>query len=338
MLAAEAESLLAQRLLSEALAAFDRAEAEEEDFARCSAGRWQAHMLLGEFERAWNESDAIHARNTPDPHRFWNGEDLAGKRVILRCLHGLGDAVQFLRYVPMLNACASHVTVQVPPALLELAPHFAGVTDVITWSRPECPEPAWDVQIEINELPYIFRTQLSDLPITTNYLVLPPELLAANRPRPQNSSSFRIGLVWSCGTWNPARNIQFKLLGSILDQPDCEFWNLQGGDARADCTHPAVHQAERCAGSLLNLAGLIAQLDLILTADTLAAHLAGALGTPAFVLLQHAADWRWLHARNHSPWYPSVQLFRQPRPCDWQSAIRMVQSALPQFARRSLIA
>jgi hypothetical protein len=194
------------------------------------------------------------------------------------------------------------------------------------------------VQIEINELPYIFRTQLTDLPIATNYLVLPPELLAANRPRPQNSSSFRIGLVWSCGTWNPARNIPFNLLGSLLDQPDCEFWNLQGGEARANCTRPAVHQAECCAGSLLNLAALIAQLDLVLTGDTLAAHLAGALGTPAFVLLQHAADWRWLHARYDSPWYPSVQLFRQPRPDDWQSALRMVQSALRQFAPRSLIA
>lgn len=335
MLVGDAESFLAQRLLPEALAGFDRAEAEGEDPARCSAGRWQVYMLLGEFEDAWRESDAVRARNTPDPHRFWNGEDLAGKRTILRCLHGLGDAVQFFRYIPMLTACASQVTVQVPPALVELASHVTGATDIITWTGHECSEPEWDAQIEINELPYIFRTQLMDLPIEANYIVLPPKLLAANSPQPRSFSSLRVGVVWSCGAWNPTRNIPFDLLLPLLNQAGCEFWNLQGGEARGDCTHPVVHQAECCAESLVNLAALISQLDLVLTADTLAAHLAGALGTPAFLLLQHAADWRWLHKRSDSPWYCSLRLFRQPEPNDWQSVISMVQTALPQFAQRA---
>jgi hypothetical protein len=338
MLICDAESLLAQRNLLEALDAFDRAQRCGEDSARCCGGRWKANMLLGNFENAWQESDSIRYRRLPDPHRFWQGEDLTGKRVILRCLHGLGDAVQFLRYIPFLAARVSHLFLQVPPSLLELAPHFIGVTDLVTWSSPETREPAWDMHVEINELPYIFRTQLDDLPIATKYLKLPASILSANHPKPTRLSNLRVGIVWSSGEWNPSRNVPFSLFRSLLEEPHCEFWNLQGGAPRADCTHPSVHRSEQCVNSLLNLAALIAQLDLIITPDTLVAHLAGATGTPAFLLLQHAADWRWLHDRSDSPWYPTLRLFRQPRPNDWISVIHAVHTALANYPLQALIA
>jgi ADP-heptose:LPS heptosyltransferase len=226
----------------------------------------------------------------------------------------------------------------VPPSLLELAPHIIGVTDLVTWSSPETPEPSWDIQVEINELPYIFRTQLHDLPIATNYLKLPGSILSASRPKPKKLSSLRVGVVWSSGEWNPSRNVPFSLFRSLLEEPQCEFWNLQGGAARADCTHTSVHRSEQCVNSLLNLAALIAQLDLIITPDTLAAHLAGATGTPAFLLPQHAADWRWLHDRSDSPWYPTLRLFRQPRPDDWFSVVHAVRTALANYPVQALIA
>ena len=120
-----------------------------------------AHMLAGNFAAAWRESDAIRQRGAPDPHRYWTGDDLRGQRVILRCLHGYGDAVQFLRYVPRLRALASHLVVEVPPAMMEIASCFDGVDDVITWGAgaPAVP-PEWNAQVEVMELPYLFRTEL----------------------------------------------------------------------------------------------------------------------------------------------------------------------------------
>ena len=116
-LLAEAETLLAARRLPDALEAFRRAEAAGADADRCAAGRWLAHILVGDFENAWRESDCIRKRGKPDPHRFWQGEDLNGKRVIVRCLHGYGDAVQFLRYAPLLRRMVSRLIIEVPPRL-----------------------------------------------------------------------------------------------------------------------------------------------------------------------------------------------------------------------------
>ena len=112
---------LDQRRLTSAIAAFDSAERGGACADRSAAGRWTAHMLMGNMAAAWRESDAIFARGAPDVNRFWCGEDLRGKRVIVRCLHGYGDTVQFLRYLPSLQKLAGHVVLEVPPAMLEIA-------------------------------------------------------------------------------------------------------------------------------------------------------------------------------------------------------------------------
>jgi hypothetical protein len=334
---AYAEDRLQARDLVAAVSAYDDAEEWGEDPDRCAAGRWMAHMLSGNFEAAWHESDLICERGARDPHRFWQGEDLTHKRVILRCLHGLGDTVQFLRYAPLLQARASELIVQVPPQMLELAGSFRGVSRVITWGETApAQEPAWDVQIEINELPYVFRTRSGDLPLSSRYLRVPAPWLRATSPEPADEDSLLVGVVWASGEWNPSRSITLETLDAVLQTCGCEFWNLQGGPARtAWAQQPRrreLHDADLCAESLPNLAALIAQLDLVITTDTLAAHLAGAQGVPAWVLLDYAADWRWQHERDDSPWYPSLRLFRQPSPGDWDTVIRKVRSALQMQA------
>src|SRR3954452_5184198 len=174
----DAEDRLDRRDLAGAMEAFDAAEREGANADRCSAGRWMVSMLRGDFESAWRESDAIRRRGAPDPHRFWNGEDIRGKRVIVRCLHGFGDAVQFLRYAPALRARAKHVLFEVAPRFVELARSFDGVDHVITWGG-EAPgvAPEWDVQMEVMELPYFFRTEVRDLPVAERYLRLPEQVL-----------------------------------------------------------------------------------------------------------------------------------------------------------------
>ena len=325
---AEAESLLAQRRLPDAVECFHRAEAAGENPDRCAAGRWMAFMLSGRFESAWQESDAIRKRGLPDPQRIWHGEDLVGKRVIVRCLHGYGDAVQFFRYAPLLHATASRLIVEAPPRLLQLAHCFDGIDQLITWGA-EAPTqpPAWDVQVEVMELPYLFRTQVEELPLFTGYLHLPTTpTLSMHR-----SPSLRVGVARTAGSWNPARAIPSEMLQPLFAIAGCEFWNLQGGPHNAPSASPAntsMHEDSRCRDSIEGLAALISELDLVVTVDTLAAHLAGALGVKTWLLLQYEADWRWMHGRSDSPWYPSVQLFRQPVPGDWKAVITSVCQAL----------
>jgi hypothetical protein len=332
-----AEQLLEQRKLARAVCALDGAERLGAPRDPCSSGRWLAAMLRGDFPAAWHECDTIRARGAPDPNRFWQGEDIRGKRVILRCLHGFGDAVQFLRYAPVLRALASEVIIEVPPAMAAIASCFEGVEHVITWGEhaPAVP-PEWDVQIEIIELPYIFRTRVEDLPISTSYLRIPAEILCEVAPQPSAPESLRIGLVWAAGEWNPGRSVPIELVSLLTDVGGCEFWNLQGGPPRDEWNRlgcrSVLHDAYSSSETIVKLAGLIAQLDLVITPDTLAAHLAGALGTPAWVMLEHASDWRWMHAQAESPWYPSLRLFRQPVAGDWESVLLELRRSLETLA------
>ncbi len=283
---------------------------------------WKMAMLAGDFERAWRASDRIRASQTPDPHRFWQGEPFDGKRVMLRCLHGFGDSIQFLRYVPRLRQRASNVCIEVAPRFRELATRLDGVGDVITWGDDSSAAAAeWDVQMEVTELPYIFRTQVAELPLAVRYLH------PGAYPDPPRNRAAQVGLVWTSGDWNPSRSIDFELLQPLFQVPGCEFWNLQP-TAAPETAGSFLRENESCRQSVLRLAESIAGLDLVITVDTLAAHLAGAMGVRAWVLLQRAADWRWMQVREDSPWYPSLRLFRQPAEGDWVSVIRRVAAEL----------
>ncbi|GAC1660034.1 MAG: hypothetical protein NVS9B15_24110 [Acidobacteriaceae bacterium] len=241
-----------------------------------------------------------------------------------------------LRYAPALRSRCAALTVEVPPRMLSLAPMFEGVSDVITWgSLAPAHPPAWDVQIECMELPYLFRTHQHQLPIATNYLKLPPEIQANVTTAMGPHKMPRVGVVWAAGEWNPSRSIPFSCIFQILQTRDCEFWNLQGGrDAdewRSLPHHLSLRDARECGEGLISLAAVIEQLDLVITVDTLAAHLAGALGTPTWVLLQSAADWRWMIHRTDSPWYPSLRLYRQHNAGSWGTVFNNVTADLARW-------
>lgn len=325
-----AEALLAARN-ENSLAAFYSAEVAGADPDRCAAGRWTAQMLKGDFGSAWIECDTIRYRAAPDPHRFWDGQPIDGRKVIVRCLHGLGDAIQFLRYMPRLRARASSVVVEVPPGLYQLASCIEDIGEAITWGKLAPSVPVhWDVQMEVMELPYIFRTSLYELPIASNYLRIPESLRSPIASIP--SLYPRVGIVWAAGGWNPARSLPFSHVRRLLAKSDCEFWSLQGGSPNAEWLSlppsDKFRDGAEFGRGLLRLATLVYKLDLVITVDTLAAHLAGAMGKPTWVLLNHAADWRWLTNRNDSPWYPSARLFRQPTPGNWETLIDVVEEEL----------
>jgi hypothetical protein len=336
-----AEQLLEQRELILAHSLFDRAEGEGADPDRCAAGRWMVFMLAGDFASAWRESDAIRMRCRPDVHRFWHGEELHGKRVLIRCLHGFGDSVQMLRFIPLLRALGVvRAIVECAPAAVELVRCMVGIDEVITWGSdaPSTP-PEFDVQIEVLELPYILRATVASLPAATQHLRLPLDVLRqAHDAVSAYPTTPRVGVVWSAGAWNPSRSIALDMLRPIFRTSDVILCNLQGGPPREEwnrlsSTNLRDPVAFTVAG-LVPLAALVANLDLVITVDTLAAHLAGTLDIPCFLLLQHAADWRWMVDRMDSPWYPSLRLFRQPCPGDWQSAVLEMSRVLDAWTQK----
>jgi hypothetical protein len=319
-----AEYYLDSMRLSEALTSFTLAEAQGFDPDRCAAGRWQCHMLSGNFECAWVESDRISRRGGPDPHRFWNGEPLDGNSILIRCLHGLGDTIQFVRYGALIRSKAKHLVIEAQPRLKTLLQYSGLADEVITWGEKE---PPWNQQIEINELPRIFRTVADTIPSCVPYLKAPTEV---KPPFYDGDRHLRVGLVWTAGAFNPSRSISLDLFEKVLATPGADFFSLQGepNDEELARLRARLFHLDENSRGLLATAEHVLSMDLIITVDTMMAHLAGALGRPVWNLLPYRCDWRWMADRPDSPWYPTMRLFRQPRQGDWVGVVENVRRRL----------
>jgi hypothetical protein len=181
------------------------------------------------------------------------------------------------------------------------------------------PDVARDLDVELMELPHIFRTTLETLPDEVPYLHVPPA------PRPRDSKLW-VGLVWRAGDWDTARSIPFPLLAPLFEIPRIT-WRIHQCGTGLDERRPAWGTVPEFA-DLLDEARHIRALDLMITIDSMPAHLAGALAVPTWVLLTHRPCWRWMEGRNDSPWYPTMRLFRQEQPGDWAPVIARVAAEL----------
>ena len=290
------------------------------------AGAWMRHMRRGDLAAAWAVSDAVLRGRGGAPRWHlprheqwvWDGRPLDGKRVLVRCYHGLGDTLQFIRYAPPLKEVAAEVTVWAQPALLPLLATVAGI-DRLLPLHDGVPEVEYDVDVEVMELPHVFRSTLETLPAEVPYLHADPA------PLPRDGR-LAVGLVWRAGDWDDRRSVPPGELAPLAALPGVALHLLQRG--------PAL--AERRAGlgvvsgsdDVAEAARVMRALDLVVTVDSMPAHLAGALGVPVWTLLHAESDWRWMEGRDDSPWYPTMRLFRQPRPGDWSSVIARVAEAL----------
>jgi len=335
-----AADALARRDIPAALRHIHRAERRGYDPDLCAACRWSCWMLLGRFESAWRESDRIARRGKPDAYRFWDGTPFDGKRVLIRCLHGFGDAIQFLRYTRHLSCRAARVIVQTHPELVSLFRGLLFADEVITWESLAGPTPSWDQQVELMELPRAHRTTLATIPREVPYLFVPPERQRESRLRRHDHTSYRIGLQWRSSTWDPARSASLADLRPILDCAGFEFYSFQRGvsqeEARA-LQRWRVADVSGVSPEIVEAAADLNRVDLLITVDTMLAHLAGALGRPVWVLLPFAADWRWMLERSDSPWYPTMRLFRQTSSGDWRSPVSRIVSALTRCSLSSRV-
>jgi len=282
---------------------------------------WIGAMRRGDFARAWAITDLdLAARELPPRHtgprhlqRIWRGERLAGKRVLVRCYHGLGDTIQFLRFMPHLRTIARHVTVWCQPELIQIVALAPGVDRAIPLHEG-APGLEYDVDIEIMEVPHAIKARRDQIEMREPYLVLPAKV----RSPPAKAAGLAVGLVWEVGNWDKRRAIPAASLRCLaLDGVSLHV--LQRGAAAGQAA--AIGAIDVSTPDVAALGHLIRQLDLVICVDTMVAHLAGALGCEAWVLLHADCDWRWPSSGSTSFWYPSLRLFHQKSAGDWDGVL-----------------
>ena len=327
--------------LDEALVCFDRVLALRPGHVHGSWNRAQVLLLMGDFARGWPEHEGRLASNPRLKRGFtqplWLGDaPLAGRTILLRAEQGLGDTIQFCRYAPMVAARGARVVLEVQRPLVDLMRTLDSAIEVV--ARGDA-LPEFDLHCPLLSLPLAFKTELTTIPARTPYLRAPAgaidwkSRLGTKRPR--------IGLVWS---GNPGhkrdatRSIPFYALMPLLDI-DASFVSLQKDVRASDAallkqTGQVVDVADSLT-SFAETASLIATLDLVISVDTSAAHLTGALGKPLWLLLPQVPDWRWLMGRDDSPWYPTARLFRQDTTRAWGGVVARIRAVLEDFVRRA---
>jgi hypothetical protein len=322
----------ANRNLIVAIGAFNGAESLGYNRNECAAYRWQCWMLLVRFEDAWRESDLISARSDPDPHALWDGRPFEDERVIVRCLHGYGDAIQFIRYAETVRRSAARVIVETHPEMVTLLARVPFVDDVIAWATAtSLPRDTWDRQIEVTELPRAFRTTVATIPGVIPYIHVTQEAQARSRRLLGEPRGFKVGLVWASSMWNPARCIRLAELEPVLQCEGCAFYSFQRGLEREQMSNYALHDTSLHSPEIVDTAADLLNMELLITVDTMAAHLAGALGKPVWTLLPYEADWRWMLDREDTPWYPTMRLFRQEIQGEWGPVVSRLARELLAF-------
>ena len=305
-------------------------------------------LTLGDFERGlegyearWLKGKSL-AEALGTRFETWTGPGHGAKRVLVLNDHGLGDTIQFFRYLPLMAAAGVDVTFVCPPRLRRLLSSKASAQFV---DRPPDGEP-FDAQIAISSLPYAFRTRLDTIPAAVPYLAPEPALrdLWARRI---GAEGFKIGVVWQ-GNPDPeadrARSAPLAALAPLAAIAGVRLISLQkgAGEEQLASLPPSMRvetlgaDFDAGADAFVDTAAAMACLDLVVTVDTSIAHLAGALAVPVWVALKSDAEWRWLTGRCDSPWYPTMRLFRQSRRGVWRDVFEaMARELAPLCERRA---
>ncbi|MDA9503100.1 hypothetical protein [Bradyrhizobium sp. CCBAU 11357] len=292
------------------------------------AGSWAEAIRAGDFARAWmvNDRDLLEIAHPPKHtgprhlQRIWRGEDLRDKHVLVRCYHGLGDTIQFLRFMGPLREIARSVTLWCQPELLPLVAGAAGVDRAIPL-HDGAPEIAFEVDIEIMEVPHAIRARRDQVEMRGPYLALPPTAV----PPPRREQGVAVGLVWKVGEWDKRREVPAVLLRNLAGD-GVTLHSLQRGASTEELA--AIGARDISTPDISALGHRLRQLDLVVCVDTMVAHLAGALGCEAWVLLHADCDWRWPPSGARSFWYPNLRLFHQRRPGDWDHVVTEIRDAL----------
>ncbi len=337
-----ASALMDTGRVDEAIAAYKQAIGLAPTNAEFHHNFALALLASGRLQQGWDEYEwRLQWKGFPStPRTFsqprWDGTALDGRTLLLHAEQGFGDAIQFVRYLPMLAAQPGKIIFECPPELVALFQPLAKHCTLITQrSAP----PPFDVHCPLLSLPRIFKTTLESIPADVPYLFPDPSLIEHWRSRLNPSDSvLKVGLAWAGNptqTEDRNRSISLSQLSTLSGVAGVRFYSLQKGDAAAQAkSAPPGLDLVDWSEEFHNFsdAGLIANLDLVITVDTAIAHLAGALGKPVWLMLRFMPDWRWLLGRDDTPWYPTMRLFRQQSRGDWSGVVARVAAALAQHA------
>ncbi len=331
-------ALRSQHKLDEAAEAFARAVALRPGFALAEFNLATTRMLAGDYRAGWPGYErrlqiATNLPRVPDAPR-WNGSPIPGRTLLVYADQGLGDTIQFARFLPAVRERSqARVVLACPQPLRRLFERSQLAETVVTWEEEL---PKVDARVPIGSLPGIFDIGLDDLPDRVPYLATEERLSSAVSARLDSlrDDAFRVGLVWQGNPQqdlNELRSCPLAQLARLADVAGTVFVSLQREPIAAHAA-PNGSFAPIEIGPLVEdmaeTAAVMQRLDLVITVDTAAAHLAGALGRPVWTLLCHTPDWRWHLDRTDSPWYPTMRLFRQKSWGDWEGVLAEVVDAL----------
>ena len=330
----------------EALASYDQALSLNPAFVEAYWNKALALLQLGRFTEGWVLHESRWAkpsfqpivRNFPQP--IWDGSfAIAGKTLLLHAEQGLGDTLQFVRYAELAKALGARVALEVQAPLVAL---FDGQLGVDALVKQGDPLPPFECHCPLMSLPLAFQTTLSSIPSAVPYLKPSPEKERFWAEKLGPTLQLRVGLVWSGDPRHQNDKQRSMALSELMAAlpPGFEYVSLQSEIRESDSQ--AFNDNDRLVhfGSELkdfsDTAALCAQMDVVVCVDTSVAHLSGALGKPTFLMLPYNPDWRWLLERTDSPWYPTMQLYRQAQLGNWHSVLQNLSSDLLELEKRRI--
>ncbi|MEX0678161.1 MAG: tetratricopeptide repeat protein [Pirellulales bacterium] len=334
-----------QARVEEAIEWHDRALEAQPDFRQALCGRGTALLSLGRFAEGWAGYEYRVGCPLYDTLRFpqplWDGSPLAGRRLLVHCEQGLGDTMQFIRYLPLVRKRVQNVTVAARASLVPLLEQ-SGYSPLVARDGPL---PPFDVHAPLMSLPGIFGTQVDSVPAAVPYLSVDQSRVDRLRAELQKYPGFKVGIAWQ-----GRPNFRGDLLRSIPLERFAPLAQVEGVRLLSLQKGPGAQQISALAGrfefvdlapaldndgAFLDTAAVIQCLDLVISSDTAVAHLAGALGARVWVALSAAPDWRWMYGRDDSPWYPTLRLFRQSKLGEWPDVFERMAGELRKLAAGS---
>ncbi|RJO72787.1 MAG: tetratricopeptide repeat protein, partial [Myxococcales bacterium] len=314
--------------LDTALSCFDAVLKSRPDHAECRYDRALALLQAGDLKRGFAEYEARWKLRRNPPRAFevarWNGQAMPGKTLLVHAEPGFGDAIQFARFAAHAKEkSGATVLLESPAELARLMETLQAVDKIAVQGGPL---PAFDAHIPIMSLPALMGTVATTIPAAVPYLSA-PEIRAVALPN-LVAGAFKVGIVWAGAAAARAerhRSCPFVHFLELLRVPGVVLYSLQTGkaaeDARQHAAEPLVFETGHLLADYADMASAILQLDLVVSVDSTAAHLAGALGKPVWTLLPDVPDWRWTARGKNTPWYPTMRLFRQKTRGDWSGVI-----------------
>ncbi len=329
----------------DAVASFGKAIDVQKDYFDAHFNQALALLTLGDFKRGFAQYEYRWQRSGMPAQRrghgrpLWLGEyPLAGRTILLQAEQGLGDTIQFARYVPLIAKMGAKVVLEVQPELKPLLAQLAGASAVLARGEPV---PAFDVYCPLGSLPLALKTEPAAIPADVPYLAADPARVEAWRARLPQSGRLRAAIAWS---GNPKhandrnRSVPLAGLSPLWANEAVEFVSIQrelrSEDAELLANEPRVAHVGDALDDFGDTAAVMALADVVIAVDTSVAHLAGAMGRPVWILLPYSPDWRWGLEGETSRWYPSARLFRQAAPGQWDDVIARVGAELGKLAAR----